>query len=63
MFLYTTDDEGNTESVISEKEFDDIKKIILYQNDIDYDDRYVNPDVQKEYEKWCALKSKKVHNP
>lgn len=63
VFLYTTDDEGNTESVISEKEFDDIKKIILYQNDIDYDDRYVNPDVQKEYEKWCALKSKKVHNP
>lgn len=27
VFLYTTDDEGNTESVISEKEFDDIKKL------------------------------------
>lgn len=63
IFLYTTDDDGETESVISEKEFDDIKRIILYQNDIDYDDSYVDPEVQKEYEKWCALRGRKIHNP
>ena len=39
------------ESIISAKEFEDIKKIILFQNDKDYDDRYVNPDVKAEYEK------------
>ena len=51
------------ESIISAKEFDDIKKIILFQNDKDYDDRYINPEVKAEYEKYCKMVNKGVHNP
>ena len=35
--------------IIEPKEFDDIKKIILFQNIYDYDDRYISPDVRQLY--------------
>ena len=37
------------EIVLTSKEFDEIKKIILFQNLEDYDDRYVSPNVKKLY--------------
>lgn len=43
--------------VITAKEFDDIKKIILYQNLPNYDDEYVNPDLKKNMEEMNKIRS------
>ena len=43
---------------ISSKEFDDIKKIILYQNIIGYDDNYINPDLKEAMDDVDRLKNK-----
>lgn len=48
---------------ISNKEYLDIVKIILYQNDLDYNDEYVNPDVMKEYNEYMRLKFKGLRQP
>lgn len=48
---------------ISNKEFLEISKIILFQNDNEYDDSYVNPDILKEYNEYVRLKSKGKRNP
>lgn len=56
--------ENNKEvAIITAKEFDEIRKIILYQNRYDYDDRYVNPEVKKLYETYVKSKNKNVENP
>lgn len=56
--------EDNKEvAIITAKEFDEIRKIILYQNRYDYDDRYVNPDVKRLYETYARSKNKNVENP
>ena len=49
--------------IISNKEFMDISKIILFQNDASYSDEYINPDVLKEYNQMIELKSKGLANP
>ena len=49
--------------IINAKQFDDIKKIILYQNIIDYDDEYVNPDFQKNINESKMLKNKNIEIP
>lgn len=49
--------------VITSKEFDDIRKIILNQNDCNYDDRYISPDVREAYEEYCQLKYKNINSP
>lgn len=43
-------------SVINHKEFDDIIKIILNQNDANYDNRYVNPEVRELMEQYYKAK-------
>lgn len=43
---------------ICPKDFDEISKIILFQNDINYDDRYISPDMRKEIEQYYKLKYK-----
>lgn len=48
---------------ISSKDFDDIKRIILYQNIIDYDDEYVNPELQKKLNEEAYLKSRNIEIP
>lgn len=46
---------------ITSKEFDDIKKIILFQNIYDYDDRYISPDVKELYAEYMkAVNSNQV---
>lgn len=45
-------------TIITSKDFDDIKRIILYQNIEDYDDRIVNNDVKELYEDYMRLKNK-----
>ena len=49
--------------VISAKEFDDIAKIILYQNLPDYDDKYINPDIKKSMQEVDRLKNKDYESP
>lgn len=40
-------EDGTIYATITSKEFDDLKEIILFQNLIDYDDRYIDPDVEQ----------------
>ena len=49
--------------VIDYKQFDDIKRIILYQNIIDYDDEYVNPELQQSLDEAIRLKSRNIEVP
>ena len=48
---------------ISAKEFDDIRKIILYQNFPKYDDSYINPDLKKAMEEEDAVRNKGIDSP
>ena len=44
--------------IIDKKDFDNIKKIILFQNMYDYDDRYVEPELKGEIQRFYKLKNK-----
>lgn len=48
---------------IKAKEFEDIRRIILYQNFPNYDDEYINPDLKKNMEEYDQLKSKTMDYP
>lgn len=48
---------------ITPKKFDDIKKIILYQNFLHYDDEYINPDLKKAMADVDRLKNKDLDPP
>jgi hypothetical protein len=43
-------------AIIKSKEFEDLKRIILHQNDRKYDDRYLSPDIRKAIEDYYKLK-------
>lgn len=49
--------------IITAKEFDEIKKIILYQNLPNFDDEYINPDLKANMEEYDRLKGKGVVQP
>lgn len=51
------------EIIINSKDFDEIKRIILYQNLIDYDDEYVNPELQQKIDEDKMLKMRNVDFP
>lgn len=61
--LILCDEEDNVKGIIKKKEFDEIRKIILYQNDIEYDDRYISPDVKKIVEEYYSIKYKNTEIP
>ena len=46
-----------TATKITANDFDEIIRIILYQNILDYTDRYIDPDVKKAAEEYWRLKS------
>lgn len=48
---------------INQKDFEDIKKIILYQNLFDYDDQYINPELKKAMKEQDELKAKNIAIP
>ena len=48
---------------IDGKHFEDIRRIILYQNLIDFDDNYINPDVKQAIEEVEQLKNKNIEMP
>lgn len=45
--IYLCDENRIVKYIISSKDFDDIIKIILNQNDANYDNRYISPDVRE----------------
>lgn len=45
---------------ITEKEFEDIRRIVMYQNFPDYDDEYIDPDLKKAMNEVKALKAAKL---
>lgn len=49
--------------IISSKEFDDISKIILSYNDINYDDRYISPEVKEIAEEYYKVKYRDITIP
>lgn len=48
---------------ITAKEFDDISKIILYQNNIHYDDTYIDPDFRKAMQEVDELRNRDYVQP
>ena len=59
------DENGCVVSLITPKEFNELKKIILFQNIINYDDRYLSPDIKKEIEEYEKIKysNENIVNP
>ena len=49
--------------IITPQQFDDIKRIILYQNLINYDDEYINPELNKKLQEEIYLKNKNIEMP
>lgn len=49
--------------IITQKEFEDIRRIILYQNILNYDDEYINPELKKAMKEQDELLSKKIIAP
>lgn len=49
---------SNTKRYITDNDFDKIRRAILYQNILEYDDRDINPDVKRAYEEYIRLKNK-----
>ena len=55
--IFIVDDNSNIK--IGEKDFDAIKRIILFQNILDYDDEYINPDLKEAMDDMDKLKNNK----
>lgn len=53
----------DVEYKITSKQFDDITKIILYQNILHYDDTYINPEIRKNMEEQDRLKMSNIVPP
>lgn len=62
-YIKILNEDGNVKYVIDKKDFDEISKIILYQNDINYDDRYINPEMRKAMEDYYSLKYRDIESP
>ena len=56
-------EDGTVKGLITHKEFDEISKIILFQNIVDFDDREVNPEVREMMEEYQSLKNKETNSP
>ena len=50
-------------ATMTNKEFQEVAKIILFQNIKDYDDRKLDPEVQKIYNDYISLKQRDIHQP
>ena len=61
--LCLCDEDEVVKYIITPKEFDDIIKIILNQNDSHYDGRYVNPEVRELMEQYYKVKYSNSRHP
>lgn len=59
------DEQGDLilKATVTNKEFQEISKIILFQNIKNYDDRKLDPEVQKIYNDYISLKQQDIHQP
>ena len=55
--------EGEGKYSINELQFEDIRRIILYQNLIRFDDTYINPELKKAMQETDELKNKDIDYP
>ena len=53
----------NGEIIINHTDFENIRRIILYQNFQEYDDSYINPDLKKAMNEVDMLRSKNIVPP
>lgn len=49
--------------VITQKEFEEIRRVILYQNILNYDDQYISPELKKAMKEQDELASKNINIP
>lgn len=61
--LYLCNKDGEIEKIISSKEFDDISKIILNQNNYSYDNRYIAPEVRELMMEYYKVKYSNLYTP
>ena len=61
--LLLCDEENTVKYIITSKEFDDIIKIILNQNNANYDNRYVNPEVRELMEEYYKVRYNNIRTP
>lgn len=61
--LALCNEDETIEHIITPKEFDDIMKIILNQNDSSYDNRYINPEVRELMESYYKAKYNNMRSP
>lgn len=55
--------DGTIKKIINHKEFDDISKIILHQNNANYDDRYISPEVRELMQEYYKVKYSNISSP
>ena len=55
--------EGKGEYSINGQQFEDIRRIILYQNLIHFDDSYINPDLKQAMNEMDEVRNKGLENP
>lgn len=55
--------EGQNEYSINGQQFEDIRRIILYQNLVHFDDTYINPDLKQAMSEMDELRNKGFDNP
>ena len=48
---------------ITPKQFEDIRRIILYQNIVGYDDEYINPDIKQMMDEMNEIKTRDIDYP
>ena len=61
--LCLCEEDETVKYIITPKEFDEIAKIILNQNDANYDNRYVNPEVRELMAQYYKAKGGNIRNP
>ena len=61
--LLLCDEKNTVKYIITSKEFDDIIKIILNQNDANYDNRYVNPEVRELMIEYYKVRHNDIRTP
>lgn len=61
--LVLCDDKHNVVSVINEREFDELRHIILYQNNADYRELQLSEEVEQLYVDYIGLISQDTHVP
>lgn len=62
-YIKVLNEKDEVKFVIDKKDFDNISKIILYQNDITYDDTYISPEMRKAIEDYYSLKYRDIESP